>query len=105
MNTHSDIHLPVEDFSVPVEFKRSSHRKLWSAIRNQLIARYTLDPGAGEYGICLVFWFGNEPTPCQIPESGTRPKSAAELQDRLRGTLTPEDARLISVCVIDVAKP
>ena len=105
MNTHSDIQLLLENFSVPVEIKRSSHRKLWSAIRNQLIARYTLDPRAGGYGIYLVFWFGNEPAPCQMPESGTRPKSAAELQDRLRGTLTPEEARLISVCVIDVAKP
>lgn len=91
--------------NVPVEVKKSSHRDLWSAIRNQLIAKYARDPGAAGYGIYVVFWFGYEPAPCQMPESGTRPKSAAELHDRLQGTLTPEEARLISVCVIDVSKP
>ena len=80
-------------------------RNLWSAIRNQRIAKYTRDPGAGGYGIYLVFSFGNDPDACQPPESGTRPKNAAELEERLRGTLTSEEARLISICVIDVARP
>ena len=100
----SDIRVSFGGFNVPVEIKKSSSRDLWSAIRNQLIARYTRDPGAGGYGIYLVFWFGNDPDACQPPESGTRPKNAAELEERLRGTLTSEEARLISICVIDVAR-
>ena len=101
----ADIRVSHGGFNVPVEIKKSSHRDLWSAIKNQLIAKYTRDPGATGYGIYLVFWFGNEPEPCQMPESGPRPKSASALEERLRDTLSPEEARLISVHVIDIARP
>ena len=101
----ADIQVSHGGFNVPVEIKKSSHRDLWSAIRNQLIAKYTRDPGTAGYGIYLVFWLGNEPKPCQMPESGPRPKSAAALEERLHDTLSPEEARLISVRVIDVARP
>ena len=101
----SDIQVSYGSFNVPVEIKKSNHRDLWSAIRNQLIAKYTRDPGAGGYGIYLVLWFGNESKPCQMPESGTRPRNAADLEERLRDNLTPEEARLISVRVIDVSRP
>ena len=101
----ADIRVAHSGFNVPVEIKKSSHRDLWSAIRNQLIAKYTRDPGAAGYGIYLVFWLGNEPEHCQMPESGPRPKSAAALEERLRDTLSPEEARLISICVIDVSGP
>ena len=94
-----------EGSNVPVEIKKSGHRELWSAIRRQLSAKYARDPGAGGYGICVVFWLGNDPVPCQMPESGPRPESAGELEERLRGTLLPEDARLILVSVIDVVRP
>ena len=88
---------------MPVEIKKSDHRNLWSAIRNQLIAKYTRDPGACGHGIYLVFWFGKDC--CQSPESGSCPGSAAELEKRLRDTLSPEEARMIRVCVIDVTDP
>ena len=99
----SDIRVSHGDSNVPVEIKKCSHRDLWSAIRMQLIARYTRDPGAGGYGIYLVFWFGA--ARCQSPERGARPKNADELEERLRDTLSAEDARLISFCVVDVSKP
>ena len=101
----ADIRVAYGAFNVPVEIKKSTHRDLWSAIRSQLIAKYTRDPAAVGYGIYLVFWFGNEPEPCQMPESGPRPKSAAALEEGLRDSLSPEEARLISVRVIDVARP
>ena len=88
---------------MPVEIKKSSHRDLWSAIRTQLMAKYARDPRARGYGIYLVFWFGE--ADCQPPGSGLRPRSAAELQSRLMDTLSPDEANLISICVIDVAKP
>ena len=99
----SDIRVSYGGFNVPVEIKKSKHRNLWSAIRNQLIAKYTRDPGADGHGIYVVFWFGREH--CQPPESGLRPSNAAELEERLRDTLSPEEARKIRICVIDVAEP
>ena len=99
----SDIRLSCSGFNVPVEIKKSNHRNLWSAIRNQLIAKYTRDPGASGHGIYLVFWFGKDC--CQLPESGSRPGGAAEIEKRLRDTLSPEEARMIRVCVIDVTDP
>ena len=99
----ADIRVSYGEFNVPIEIKKSSHRDLWSAIRNQLITKYARDPGAGGYGIYLAFWFGR--SHCQSPESGPRPRNARELEERLRSTLTSEEARLISIRVIDVARP
>ena len=104
----ADIRVSFGDFNVPVEIKKSSHRDLWRGVRNQLIPRYTRDPGTGGYGIYLVFWFGRER--CQTPESGRRPQDAAELAERLRETLSRdeasrEEARKISICVVDVSPP
>ena len=99
----SDIRVSCGGFNVPVEIKKSSHQDLWSAIRNQLIAKYTRDPNAGGHGIYMVFWFGKDY--CQPPESGSRPGSAVELGKHLRDTLSLEEARMIRVCVIDVTDP
>ena len=98
----ADIRVAYGDFNVPVEIKKSTHRDLWRAIREQLIAKYTRDPGADGYGIYLVFWFGTEG--CPMPPSGKRPTSAHELQERLLDTLSPDEKFKISVCVIDVSK-
>lgn len=91
-----------QGFKVPIEIKKDSHADLWRAIHEQLIARYTRDPGADGFGIYLVFWFGGKGMPVH-PEGKTR--SAAELEERLRRTLTPEESRRIRVCVIDCALP
>ena len=102
-DNRSDIRVSYCDFNVPVEIKKSTHRDLWRAIQEQLIAQYTRDPGADGYGIYLVFWFGAEG--CQMPPSGKRPTSAHELQERLLDTLSPDEKFKISICVIDVSKP
>ena len=99
----SDIRVFHGGFNVPVEIKKSCHRNLWSAIKKQLIARYTRDPATDGYGIYLVFWHGVRK--CQPGELGTVPKNATELEDRLRDTMSNEEARLISILVVDVAKP
>ena len=99
----ADIRVSCRDFQVPIEIKRNVHRDLWSAPRNQLIAQYTIDPDTDGYGIYLVFWFGKEYTP--PPPSGTRPANAEELKERLEATLSPDEARKISICVIDVSRP
>ena len=98
-----DISVVYNDFNVPVEVKKNSHLKLWSAIRDQLIAKYTIDPDTDGYGIYLVFWFGKEDT--KTPHERGYPANAKEMEQWLKDSLSPEQARKISVCVIDVSKP
>ena len=99
----SDMRLAYSDFSLPVEVKKNTHRDLWSAPREQLVSKYTSDPNTEGYGIYLVFWFGAALT--QVPAVGPRPATPEELRRQLEATLTDEEARKISICVIDVAIP
>ena len=102
----ADIRVSCRNFQIPVEIKKNSHAKLWSALRDQLIAQYTRDPATDRYGIYLVLWFGEvdgHRTP--PPHSGVRPDSPEALKARLEDALTPEERRKISVCVIDVSAP
>ncbi|MCY4141160.1 MAG: hypothetical protein OXF56_23205, partial [Rhodobacteraceae bacterium] len=102
----ADIRVSRGPCNVPIEIKRSCHRDLWSAIRSQLMARYTRDPGTGGHGINLVFWFGVtegcRPTP---PVTGTPPANSAELEHRLLSTLSADERLKIRICVIDVTGP
>ncbi|MDE2730313.1 MAG: hypothetical protein OXI38_02825 [Bacteroidota bacterium] len=55
----ADVRLSVGgSMNIPIEINRSCHKEWFSAIRTQLIERYTHDPDAHGYGIYLVFWFG-----------------------------------------------
>ena len=90
-------------FNIPVEVKKNNHRDLWTAIHNQLIKLYASDPKTGGYGIYLVFWFG--PRFTQAPPQGSKPYDPRELKRRLEETLSEEEARKITVCVIDVSRP
>ncbi|MBP6095829.1 MAG: hypothetical protein KBF58_03465 [Methyloversatilis sp.] len=89
-------------FNVPIEIKKDIHKDLWRAIRGQLIERYTRDPGTDGFGIYLVFWFGGSGMPLN---EGKKPRTAAELHEQLHASLTDEEARRISVVVIDCALP
>ena len=97
----ADMRVSCRDFQIPVEVKKNGHRELWGAMQNQLIRQYTTDPATGGYGIYLVFWFGPGDTP--TPPSGPRPVGPQELQEKLKATLAEDQARKISVCVIDVS--
>jgi hypothetical protein len=102
-DNRADIRANCNGFNVPVEIKKNSHRDLWSAPRRQLIAKYTTDPATSGYGIYLVLWFGVQKT--QAPPDGKRPETPEELRQRLEDQLTPDEARKISVIVMDVTKP
>ena len=99
----SDIRVAHSVVNVPVEAKKNSHRDLWSALRDQLIAKYTTDSATDGYGIYLVFWFGEEHT--TSPPSGHKPRCAQELREQLEALLTDDEARKISIVVIDVGQP
>ncbi|MDV6346678.1 hypothetical protein R2083_03995 [Nitrosomonas sp. Is35] len=91
-------------FNIPIEIKKDNHGDLWRAIHEQLIAKYVRDPGTDGYGIYVVFWFGGKG---MASSSGGRrkPRSAQELEDCLRQTLSLEEKYRIQVCVIDCALP
>ncbi len=97
----ADIRVSFEDFNVPVEIKKNNHPDLWTAIKTQLIAKYTRDPGAAGHGIYLVFWFGKANT--RFHPSGRRPETPGELERQLKETLSEEETHRISVRVINVS--
>ena len=99
----ADIRASFAGFNVPIEIKKNDHRDLWSALRRQLINQYTTDPATSGYGIYLVLWFGADRT-ARHP-NGTRPDTPDELARQLQHELTADEARKISVIVIDATKP
>ncbi len=99
----ADIRASCPGFNVPIELKRESHSNLWHAMRGQLMGQYTTDPATDGFGIYLVLWFGGEKMP--TPPSGQRPRSPEELRSMLEADLSIDEARKISVRVIDVTKP
>ena len=96
----ADIRVSYGGFAIPVEIKKNRNPGLWSAVSDQLVARYTRDLASSGYGIYLVLWFGREGMP--VPPSGPRPKTPEELRDRLETGLTDRDRLKISVVVLDV---
>ena len=88
-------------FHVPVEVKKNMHQDLWKSVDTQLIDGYASDPATSGFGIYLVFWFGREST--TPAPNGSRPGGPDELKDMLIATLSPDQERKISVCVIDVS--
>ncbi len=100
-DARADFRLHFDGFHVPVEVKTTQSRDLWSAIADQLIPKYARDPKAAGTGILLVFWFG---PPKRRAPSGQRPQTPNELRGALEETMTHEQARLVSVRVLDVAR-
>ena len=104
-DTRADIRVSYGGFNVPIEIKKDSHRDLWRALRDQLMAQYTTDPATDGYGIYLVLWFADPDRPVTRHPGGNRPNAPEELKHRLEQTLTADEARKISVVVMDVTKP
>ena len=104
-DNRADIRVSFGGFNVPVEIKRSCHRDVWTAVQDQLIAKYTRDPGAAGFGIYLVLWFGDiqacRPTKC----GDWRPTTADDVKGRLEQSLSDRERGLISICVVDVSVP
>ncbi len=97
----SDIRVFFNGHAIPVEVKKDSNRRLWSAVADQLIAKYTTAPEFSGFGIYLVLWFGQGKTP--VPPTGRRPKTPEELCVRLEEHLADPHRHKIRVIVIDVS--
>ena len=104
-NTRVDVQGRCGGFKVPIEIKKDSHSELWTAKREQLMAKYTIDPATDGYGIYLVLWFADQDKPATRHPDGTCPSSPEELKQWLKEDLRPEEARKIFVIVLDVTKP
>ena len=99
----ADIKVTYRNFNVPVEIKKSTHRELWTSIRDQLVRKYTRDPGCDGYGVYVVLWFGLDGV--KSSPSGMRPRSAGELKNALEQSLSESERLKLSIVVIDVAVP
>ena len=101
----ADIRVSCDGFNVPIEIKKSGHSDLWTAIRRQLIAKYTRDPDSDGYGVYLVFWFGHDQ--CKRPPDGPVPETPDALRGQLLATanFSTEERRKIFIVVIDVSNP
>lgn len=90
-------------FYLPVEIKRDYHKALWKAIHEQLIPLYTIAPETEGRGLFLVIWFNHEKLPTH-PQGLPPPKSAEQLAEMLKDTMTPQEQKLIDIFVLDVSK-
>lgn len=92
------------EFELPIEIKRDSNASLWTALRSQLIAQYSIAPRADGHGIYLVLWFDGKDMP-RTTDGGKKPCSPEELKNCLEAQLTPIEQRRIFVRVLDVSWP
>ncbi|MYH48911.1 MAG: hypothetical protein F4151_05110 [Gammaproteobacteria bacterium] len=97
----ADIRVSCNGSAIPVEIKKDSHRKLWSAAVDQLARQYTINPDSSGYGIYLVLWLGRGKTP--VPPTGRRPKTPEALRQRLEEQLEGPYRHKVRVIVIDVS--
>jgi len=94
---------PGKEFSVPVEIKKDSHPKVWTAWSDQL-GHYALDPAASRVCVYLVLWFGHK---TQSLRRGVRPGTAEQMAHMLGQQV--HDAQLgwpeLSGLAIDLSRP
>ena len=102
-DNRADIRVAVGSrLAIPIEIKKNSHRDIWRAVNEQLVAKYTRAPESEGYGIYLAFWFGPDHMRV-VPPRGRPPKTPAELKERLEEQLAPALRAKIGIVVIDVS--
>ncbi|WP_043308001.1 hypothetical protein [Pseudomonas sp. ML96] len=89
--------------ALPIEIKRDDHDKLWTALRDQLIAQYAHAPKSMGHGIYLVLWFGDSKKLKSPPNRKPKPTTPDELRARLESLLSEEERKRVFVRVLDVS--
>lgn len=85
--------------TLPIEAKRNMNSGLWVAASTQL-KKYADTQDSGQFGIYLVFWFGERLT---TPTHRKKPSSAANLKKMLLEKLPIDSRDKLEVFVFDVA--
>ena len=98
----ADIRVSCKGHAIPIEIKKSSHRRLWSAVNDQLVPKYSSAPESAGFGVYLVLWFGRRGMP--VPPTGHRPETPADLRDRLQQEQVDGCRHKIHVVVLDVSR-
>lgn len=83
------------------EVKGQWHRRLFSAIKNQLIEQYTIEPRTHGHGLYLVLWFGKD-----FPVAGRHSHtytSKEKLQQELKERVPNEYRKLIDILILDLS--
>ena len=97
----ADIKVIALPHQIPIEIKREMHPDVWTAISNQLVAKYSRETSSDGYGIYIVFWFtGN----FKATDGERKPQTPQELEDRLKATVPEALRRKIAVLVVDCSK-
>lgn len=100
----ADIKVIYGALQIPIEIKRDSHKDIWKAIHEQLIAKYSREHSSDGHGVYIIFWFDKDRMPV-AGDGGNKPKTPQELQHRLTTTIPKELKNKITVLVIDCSKP
>lgn len=90
--------------ALPVEVKRTDHRRLWLAWHDQLRRLYAVDPAASGFGLYLVLWFGEGLRIYPHPE-GRAVRSAQDLERLLEERIPADERFRIQVMVLDLSWP
>ncbi|MEN5366146.1 hypothetical protein ABE571_07095 [Stenotrophomonas sp. TWI273] len=87
-----------------IEIKRDFHSDVWTAAAGQLHRLYSIDPEASDFGIYLVFWYGEKRKATQPlpPNRGVRPATAKEMQAMLQDDLPAHLRASTRIVVMDV---
>lgn len=104
-NKRADIRASFSNkFSVPIEFKCDWNPDLWTALREQFIKRYSIEPNAKGHGIYVVLWFGKH-SRGNIPkrlDGSPPPQTPKQIEEYLLSLLNPEEKQRILVRVINL---
>lgn len=102
----ADIKVLFSSMVLPVEIKRHYHKDVWTAPTEQLLKRYSRDPGASGHGIYMVFWFGIDFNKVPKPPNNVKlPVSAVGMEEEIRKTISDENSNNVEVIVFDCSRP
>jgi hypothetical protein len=91
-----------KSIKLPIEVKRASDPKLWSACSDQLKRFYTNDPTSQGYGLYLVLWFDHQ---VKASPEGLKPVTPQALRDALIQHIPETDRNQLAVVVMDLSWP
>ncbi len=105
-NKRSDIKAIYKAWNMPIEIKRDYNSELWTAINEQLIGKYLIDPNCGGYGVYLVLWFDEKgKTIPKHPNSLSKPRTPEALKNMLSDLVPDNLKQKVWIMCLDCSRP